>query len=585
MNIIRPDILNNYLRHVEVNSYLDYLGNRYKSFVSVYTIGKSYEGRIIKAIKKNLIESGPISRKQQSKSANIIKSQSSQSQLNNRKFIKSSTLNNTGNSSSNVSSSKSARNPSTKSLTISLTTNSSSTNDDDNLKLPKRKWIVIEGGTHAREWTSITVALYCIYQLTEKFCRNIEILQKVKFLIIPLVNSDGYEYSRLKNRRWRKNRKPNSITRSIGTDCNRNYDIHWENGTKQTFKCTYRGDTPFSEPETRAIKHVLERLGSNLIFYLSLHSCAQAIMYPWGYTRELPETWSKLHNLAEYGKKAIQYATGRKYRCGSISQVTNRTYSGSIADYAFGIQKVPYAIVMELPSKKLGFQPPQDKLQKLSEESWIGIKAMCQQLLQKYSTGDNYVQRCSGNGCLDMCICIKRNDDIVLVAGFVEDTDTDIINYINLIKKNTNTSADKCQNFTLFACNDMIKEHKTNPEAWSSLVEYFLANYKPVSDAEKKIHQLYLIVNEFERKQDQNIEIFDLNTLKKMLNIIDSTDPETLLNYIIGKMILAIDRVSMKYMNRDNDKILQTIVIYENTIEWDVKDKPLVYFNTVLMHH
>lgn len=62
----------------------------------------------------------------------------------------------------------------------------------------KRNMIFIEGGTHAREWITISVALYCISQLTEKHFRHMDILSTASFFIVPLVNPDGYEFSRTK---------------------------------------------------------------------------------------------------------------------------------------------------------------------------------------------------------------------------------------------------------------------------------------------------------------------------------------------------------------------------------------------------
>lgn len=64
-----------------------------------------------------------------------------------------------------------------------------------------RKTVFIEAGTHAREWISVSTALNCIYQLTERYTRNIEVLRKLRFIIVPLVNPDGYEYSRTKVRK------------------------------------------------------------------------------------------------------------------------------------------------------------------------------------------------------------------------------------------------------------------------------------------------------------------------------------------------------------------------------------------------
>lgn len=67
---------------------------------------------------------------------------------------------------------------------------------------------------------------------------------------------------------------------------------------------------------------------------------------------------------------------------GSISQVTQRTIAGSVIDYVYGVIKVPFALVMELPSSEDGFQPSSEKIFPLGEESWHGIKEMCSRVLQ-----------------------------------------------------------------------------------------------------------------------------------------------------------------------------------------------------------
>lgn len=163
----------------------------------------------------------------------------------------------------------------------------------------------------------------------------------------------------------------------MGTDCNRNYDIYWELGPNRTNRNTYKGEKPFSEPETRAMRNVLDNIAPNLLFFLSLHSYGQSIMYPWGYCREPPQHWRELHTLATAGRTAIKTYNGREYRTGSISCLTKHTITGSIVDYVFAILKAPMALVMELPSRELGFQPPVEMISQIGHESWFGIREMC----------------------------------------------------------------------------------------------------------------------------------------------------------------------------------------------------------------
>lgn len=149
----------------------------------------------------------------------------------------------------------------------------------------KKNSIFIDAGIHAREWIAPATALYVIHQLVENFNENQDILNHFDFIILPVLNPDGYEYSHTKNRLWRKTRKPNNAS-CCGTDGNRNFDFHWGEIGASTDPCseTYRGKKGFSEPETFALKTTLEKIKKECKFYLTLHSYGQYLLYPWGYT-------------------------------------------------------------------------------------------------------------------------------------------------------------------------------------------------------------------------------------------------------------------------------------------------------------
>jgi hypothetical protein len=92
---------------------------------------------------------------------------------------------------------------------------------------------------------------------------------------------------------------------------------------------------------------------------------------------KLPTTWRKLNELAKIGCAAIQDHSGRKYRYGNTASCIRSLVSGSSADYAFEVQKIPHVITMELPAGgKRGFNPPVEEIAPLCLESWQGIKAM-----------------------------------------------------------------------------------------------------------------------------------------------------------------------------------------------------------------
>ena len=78
---------------------------------------------------------------------------------------------------------------------------------------------------------------------------------------MPLVNPDGYEFSRTEgNRMWRQNRNwYNWWTGCFGVDLNRNWDTpDWGLTGSSKDPCNkdqiYAGSWAFSEPETRSIR-------------------------------------------------------------------------------------------------------------------------------------------------------------------------------------------------------------------------------------------------------------------------------------------------------------------------------------------
>lgn len=145
--------------------------------------------------------------------------------------------------------------------------------------------IFLDAGIHAREWIAPAAALYVIYQLAENFVVNADLLKDYEWVILPVVNPDGYEYTHTTSRMWRKTRKPVSGS-CYGTDANRNFDFHWGEVGASSYSCadTYKGTTAFSEPETQVVRDLLLELTGRGKFYLTLHSYGNYLLYPWGWT-------------------------------------------------------------------------------------------------------------------------------------------------------------------------------------------------------------------------------------------------------------------------------------------------------------
>ena len=145
--------------------------------------------------------------------------------------------------------------------------------------------IVVLGTQHAREWISPMVVSCLADVLARRYDTDDDvryILDRVEVALIPMVNPDGYAYSRSTDRMWRKNRN------GSGVDLNRNWDIGWDITQAGPSSETYPGTSGFSEVETQAVRTFIEGM-PQLKLFLDYHSPAQAITYPYAFTSTPPD--------------------------------------------------------------------------------------------------------------------------------------------------------------------------------------------------------------------------------------------------------------------------------------------------------
>merc|ERR1711970_580269 len=161
------------------------------------------------------------------------------------------------------------------------------------------KVIVVDCGIHAREWISPAYCQWLIKQLSSG--DFVDYTSDILWSVTPVLNPDGYEYSRNSDRMWRKNRDT-SNGRCIGVDLNRNYDAKHAGAGASSQPCaeTYCGPSAFSEPESAAQRDYMERFVSagTIKSYLTMHSYGQVMLYPYSYDRiSKPENKDELQNL------------------------------------------------------------------------------------------------------------------------------------------------------------------------------------------------------------------------------------------------------------------------------------------------
>lgn len=221
--------------------------------------------------------------------------------------------------------------------------------------------VLFIGGHHAREHLSVETPLNAIlYFLSEYDKGNEKIVNLINsrdLHFVPALNADGLEYdiSTGSYKAWRKNRVKNT-NGSFGVDLNRNYGYGWGTGgsSKNQNDDTYMGPTPFSEPETRAIRDYV-KAHVNISTLLSFHTFSQLILYPWG---GKSEGISNQKDLAVFETMAKKMASWNGYEPMQASDLY--IASGDTCDWAYGELKV-FCFTFELDPKQSwgvgGFYP------------------------------------------------------------------------------------------------------------------------------------------------------------------------------------------------------------------------------------
>ncbi|XP_043237769.1 carboxypeptidase B-like [Amphibalanus amphitrite] len=220
--------------------------------------------------------------------------------------------------------------------------------------LGKRE-VWIDGGIHAREWVSPAVVSCLIREYSQRSVNHQDLLRKHTIYMLPILNPDGYEYTRSGGRRrrfWRKTRSRNPGSSCIGADPNRNFDAHWGETGSSMDPCSdiYAGSRPFSEPETRALRDFLLGRVHAMKMYISFHSYSQMLFVPYAFSKERPADYKELLRVAKAGEKAIRRTSGKAYRVGQASQLLYEAAGGS-DDWAKSKAGIKYSFTFELRDK------------------------------------------------------------------------------------------------------------------------------------------------------------------------------------------------------------------------------------------
>ncbi|XP_013142996.1 PREDICTED: carboxypeptidase B-like [Papilio polytes] len=242
---------------------------------------------------------------------------------------------------------------------------------------------------HAREWVTAPVALYSIHRLVEDLrSQDRDLLDNIDWIIMPLVNADGYEYSHIDRRLWRRTRSFNPAVNltCYGVDANRNFNVSHNTIGISSDPCSdvYPGHIPFSERETGYVRDILHEYIDRIQLYLDIHSHGNYVLYAYG-DRSLPPNALDLHHVGAIMGAAIdvmKLPQAGFYLVGNSALVLYGS-SGSAQDYGQHVG-VPFSYTLELPGYGYAFSVPPRFIAQINEETWLGIAASARVSLQYY---------------------------------------------------------------------------------------------------------------------------------------------------------------------------------------------------------
>lgn len=251
-----------------------------------------------------------------------------------------------------------------------------------------RPRLLINSLQHAREWLTVPAATYVVEQLALHVSKDNDplatLLRHVEVIVLPMLNPDGYVYSRIDNdtRTARKNRRLVGCDRDRyqGVDLNRNWGVDY-NGSENadpTDMCSdqFIGTAAFSEPETRAVRDFVERT-DRIIAHLDLHAFGGLVLGAWSYTEEEPRD---LHVVESVGRTLASDMTGQfgvnyKFSRGGKNSLLYAA-SGVMTDWTFdkGIMSFTVELRPRGEASMAGFELPREQILESCVELFAGMR-------------------------------------------------------------------------------------------------------------------------------------------------------------------------------------------------------------------
>lgn len=238
---------------------------------------------------------------------------------------------------------------------------------------------------HAREPGSITTLIYFLWWILEKYADGIPeytyLLRNRQIFIVPVVNPDGYYFNQTiapeGGGMWRKNRRP-LPNGAFGVDLNRNYGPmeFWNspnNGSSDNPNSDlYRGEYPFSEPETQAMRKLCSE--NKFEIAVNYHTYGDLYIYPYSARNHAAEDslwyWTFCRKITEFN----DYTFGRDI------QTVGYAARGVSDDWMYLSDSGKYSIFSFTPEAGSiidGFWPTRDRIIPIARENlYTNISAL-----------------------------------------------------------------------------------------------------------------------------------------------------------------------------------------------------------------
>lgn len=262
-----------------------------------------------------------------------------------------------------------------------------------------KQTMLVIGGTHAREWISVSTVAFIAYNLVTRYGHPeypavTKLLDHFDLVFIPVLNPDGYEYTWTSDRLWRKNRQATSISFCPGIDLDHAFGFGWDGYGNTDNACSddYAGPQPLAAVEAQVLTDWArkETKDNNVTFvsYLDFHSYSQEILYPYSYTCDTaPPNLEDLEEVAIGMAKSFRLTNGHYYSVesacegSSILQGTapqTRVYlepqGGSALDFFYHDLRVKLAYQIKLrDTGTYGFLLPRSHILPTGQEAYEAV--------------------------------------------------------------------------------------------------------------------------------------------------------------------------------------------------------------------